>query len=234
MQTPTYGQLKDNLLRQLDLQGEVFVRPDEILDYHNEGITDLESVIHTIYEDYFMVSASISITSGVSEYALPSDIFAQKIRRLLFNDGSANQYEIKYIRDLTNTMFIVQPDLYQYLMTNAYATGPRLKFYPVPNFTSDALIYIWYLRGAKKFTGDDAETSDIPEFSHVLTQYVRWRCYQKELHPATEQALQDLENMKMMMVETLTSRRADEDNKIIPDRSFYYDCDSWDYGTRGW
>lgn len=232
MYLPTYGELKSNIERQLDLQGEVFVRPNEILDYFNEGIDELEALIHTIYEDYFRVSTFLNIVSGTDAYVLPEDIYAQKIRLVQYINGN-NIYEVNRIRDIKQIPYIVPNDWYQYDLVNTAALGPQIVFYPLPNFTSNSIIKMWYLRNAKRFTGNLNETCDIPEFTHVLCQYVRWKCYQKEVHPMTEQAGVDLDNMKMLMIETLSSRVPDENNKIRPDVSFYLDADSYDWGYYG-
>lgn len=232
MYLPTYGELKANIERQLDLQGEVFVRPDEILDYFNEAIDEIEALIHTIYEDYFRVSTFLNIVSGTNAYVLPDDIYAQKIRLVQYINGQ-NIYEVNRIRDIKEIPYIVQNDWYQYDLVNTAALGPQIVIYPTPNFTSNGIIQMWYLRNAKRFTGDETETCDIPEFTHVLNQYVRWKCYQKEVHPMTEQAGADLDNMKMLMIETLSSRVPDENNKIRPDVSFYLDADAYDWGYYG-
>lgn len=231
MYSPTYGELKNNLQMELDLQNENFITDDEYLSYFNEGVDLVESTIHTIYEDYFLTSDSITLVSGTDLYNMPADIYAQKIRGLFYNDNAANIYEIKRIKQLKDTLTFdpstTGTNIYMYLTTNGSA-GIKIKFFPVPRENS-TFITRWYLRNAKRFTADN-DVCDIPEFSMVITQYAKWKCMMKEGHPDANAAGQILQGMKQEMVETLTAKIPDEDNKIPLDTSFYNDFDTGGWG----
>ena len=75
----TWAELKDKVQRDLDLEGEVFINETELLGYANEAIDEVERQVHTLYEDYFLTKAVISLVDGTEEYALPTDIYAFKI-----------------------------------------------------------------------------------------------------------------------------------------------------------
>ena len=228
MYSPTYADLKSFLEKELDLEDETFITPEEFQYYFNEAVDMIEAACHTIYEDYFLTSATISLVNGTSAYALPSDIYAQKIRAVLYNDGEAKKYNIKRFRKLDDTLFVQTPDAYRYLLTNDSTNGNRMVFYPTPAETN-TYITIWYIRNAKRFTAD-SDVCDIPEFTNVLVQFVRWKCLSKEGHPDAQQAATDLDRMRQEMVETLTARVPDEDNTVIKDFSFYDDFDGIEYG----
>lgn len=228
MYSPTYGELLADLQKELDLEAETFITADEFLSYFNRGVDEVEAAIHTIYEDYFLTNTTVSLVSGTQNYNLPSDIYAQKIRGLFYSDGNSLQYEIRRIEKLQETQYLIQTDLYKYVLTNASASGLKLAFYPVPSETSTN-VTMWYIRNAKRFTGVDSEVCDIPEFTNVIVQYVRWKCLAKEGHPDTQAALMDLERMRQDMVDTLTARVPDEHNEVIKDISFYTDFDDWNY-----
>lgn len=228
MYSPTYAELKANLQKELDLEDETFITADEMLNYFNEAVDLVESAIHTIYEDYFLTSSSIFLVNGTQTYDLPTDIYAQKIRKILYSDGGAMKYEIKRIKKLENTMFFQTPDLYSYVIKNSSTVGLKIAFYPTPSETSSN-ITMWYIRNAAKFAVD-TDVCDIPEFTAVIVQYVRWKCLNKEGHPDTQQAAQDLMMMKQEMVDTLTARVPDEDNFIEQDMKFYRDFDDWRFG----
>lgn len=222
MYSPTYAELKANLQKELDLEDETFITAQEFLNYFNEGVDVVEASIHTIYEDYFLTNGPLSLVSGTAGYALPSDIYAQKIRGMYYNDGTT-KYDIKRVRKITDVKYVESSDFYQYIITNTSASGLRITLYPTPNETNN-YVTMWYIRNAKRFAAD-ADVCDIPEFTHVIVQYVRWKCMSKEGHPDTQQALADLERMKQEMVETLTARVPDEDYIIEGDFSFYNDFD---------
>ena len=95
MTNPTYLELTTQVKDSLDLWEETFITDSELLNYFNEAIDLVESNILTIYEDYFLAKTTLSIVSGTQDYALPSGIFAQKIRKIYYNDSSATRYEIR-------------------------------------------------------------------------------------------------------------------------------------------
>jgi hypothetical protein len=227
MASSTYLQLKTKLENDLDLSEETFISATEMLGYFNEGVAMIEDEIHTLYEDYYLApSATISLVSGTSAYSLPSDIYAQKIRALIYNDGSRS-YEVRRIRKFADIPNIDANADYRFVITNSStpATGYKLKLYPASRETSSTVMTIWYIRKANRFAVD-ADTCDIPEaFETVLIQYVRWKCRTKEGHPDTAQDLADLQGMKQKMIETLKDRVVDEDTVLTMDTSFYDDFD---------
>lgn len=228
MYSPTYLELKTYLQKELDLEDETFITSDEFMSYFNEAVDMIEAAIHNIYEDYFLTSSTLAISSGTSEYAFPSDIYAQKIRKVLYNDNGSLKYEIRRLKRLEDTLYIDSNDLFAYVITNSSSGGLKFKLYPTPQISNSA-ITIWYLRNAKRFTAN-TDVCDIPEFTNVLVQFVRWKCLSKEGHPDATQAGSDLERMKQEMVDTLTARVPDEDNTVLKDTTFYRDFDDWRFG----
>lgn len=229
MYSPTYAELKSNLQKELDLEDETFITADEFLNYFNAAVDEVESAIHTIYEDYFLTKTAISLVSGTAAYDLPTDIYAQKIRGLLYNNGGDKRYFVPRVKKLEETMWVENEDNYKYLITNTTADGLKINLYPTPQETNSNRMFLYYLRNAKRFV-DTTDVCDIPEFTHVIVQYVRWKCMSKEGHPGTQEAMQDLERMKADMVTTLEARIPDEDNFILMDNSFYMDFDDWRAG----
>jgi hypothetical protein len=228
MYSPTYSELKTYLQKELDIEDETFITADELLSYFNEGVDMVEAAIHNIYEDYFLTSTTLFMVNGTQGYSLPTDIYAQKIRRILYSDGSAQRYEIKRVKRLEDLMYVESGDLYRYIIKNSSSSGLQLMIYPTPSSTN-SFGTIWYIRNATKFADDD-DTCDIPEFTSVIVQYVRWKCLNKEGHPDAAANGAILEQMKQEMVDTLTARIPDEDNYVQKDWSFYSDFDDWRNG----
>jgi hypothetical protein len=232
MYSPTYLELKTNLQQELDIEDETFITSNELLNYFNEAIDMVESTIHTIYEDYFLDSQTMSLVSGTSLYDLPATIYAQKIRNITYNDNSTRYFEIRRIKQLKNiplyTLQTTQPYVYQYIILNSASTGLKIKLYPTP-LETNSNVTIYFLRNAKKFASD-TDVCDIPEFTSVIVQYARWKCMSKEGHPDTDMNAQVLQAMKQEMVDTLTARVPDEDNQVIMDESFYRDFDDYIVG----
>src|SRR5258708_3107880 len=115
MRSWTYLEAKTKIEDNLDLHEENFISTTEMLGFFNEAIDDIEALIHTLYEDYFLVvDAPIALVSGTSLYALPDDIYASKIRLFRYTNG-AQKYEIKPIKRLKLIDNIVAEDDYQYI-----------------------------------------------------------------------------------------------------------------------
>lgn len=228
MYSPTYAELKAYLEKELDLEDETFITEDEMLSYFNEAVDMVEAAIHNIYEDYFLTTAPLAITSGTAAYNLPSDVYAQKIRKVLYNDNGSLKYEIRRIKRIEDTLYIEQADLFGYILMNSGSLGMKMTLFPTPS-VSNSNITVWYLRNAKRFELD-TDVCDIPEFTSVVVQFVRYKCLTKEGHPDAGQAAQDLERMKQEMVDTLTARVPDEDNTVLKDTTFYRDFDDWRFG----
>ena len=220
----TWLEIKTKVQNDLDLIAEDFISEAELLDYANEAIDECEAEIHTIYEDYFMTQATLSVVQGTQEIDVPSDIYADKIRKIFTPTiGSREAYDVMRIRNLREIPRIQAEEDYRYVLVNNLDNGATsIRIYPTPreSFTAD----IWYLRNAKRLAVD-ADQCDIPEFVLYVLQFMKQRCYEKEGHPNVMKAMQDTARLKEKMRGVLANRVDDDDNKIIPDLSFYYDYD---------
>jgi len=103
---------------------EQWITDVELNKYINDGIDVAESEIHTLYEDYFLDYVSLPLVSGVEIYDLPSDIYANKIRRVIYDNTADKQYIINRIKKLEETVSVnnVNSDYYRYLLTNVGTT----------------------------------------------------------------------------------------------------------------
>jgi hypothetical protein len=214
----TLAQIKQKVQQPLDLEEEIFIRPTELLDNINEAIRDAEAKIHTIYEDYFLTSATISLVAGTSEYDLPTDMYANKIRGFVYADGS-DYYPVLRLRKFDLIPYITSEEPYNFIIKN-YPTGKKLVIFPASRITSSTALTCWYLRNAKQLV-NDTDVCDIPEFVNYIVQKTKVLCMQKEGHPLLESAEKKLMDEDKLMVETLTVSIPDEDNRISMDLSSY-------------
>lgn len=236
MEYKTLDDIKNKLKRDLYLQDATFVEDSasapELTDLINEAIDDVEAEVHTIYEDYFLAQGTISLVSGTKDYSLPANIYASKIRALVYTNGSIiysiervkNQREFEEF-ELTDQYAPNGPSTqgYLYKLINQSATlGVQVRFFPTPQETAPNVIKIWYLRNANKLsTGTDK--CDVPEFFNYIVQFVKVRIYEKEMHPNLGQALLERDRLKNLMQETLAEMIPDADSEIAKDFSFYED-----------
>lgn len=221
----TYAQIKTKVTQDLAIEDEDFIQSGEFLGYVNEGIREAEAEIHSLYEDYFLTKATLTLVQGQEEYAFPSNVYANKIRRIMYRNGS-DVYTLERLRDwkkfenYTIELINQTSTRYEYLLLNSTAGAPTIVLSP-PSKLDGPYVTIWYLREANRLAVD-TDICDIPEFVNFVMQYVKVRCYEKEVgHPNLPKAMQDLEQQREQMCGTLAQMVPDADNKIEGDYSTY-------------
>lgn len=224
MELLTYSQIKEKIENDLDLSDEDFISETELLGYINEAIDDCESIIHNLGLEakYFLTTDTLTLVSGTSDYDPPSDIFANKISKVFYVNGS-KKYEVFRIRDLRDTQWINPGEDYRYLILNLTA-GVKWRFFPTPT-ESGAYIQRYYIRNVRKLTtsASASNTCEIPESVNFIFQHVKKRVYEKEGNPNLPEAVQDLKIQHDLMVQNLQEYVPDENNSVIPDFTFYED-----------
>jgi hypothetical protein len=224
----TKKKIIDKVLLDLDLQEETGITPSEMEGYLHEAIGDCEAIIHNIDEDYFVRSRALPIVAGVRRVSLPADIYASKIRGMIYNDGS-KRYAIKRIRPYqefeTLTELDINPsseDELRYLLVNDdAATDVQIEFHPAPAITSSTVVTLWYLRDASRPTAD-GDLCDIPEFINYIFAHMKRSCMAKEgLGVAPPEAHAAVSKQESRMTATLENRTPDNDSELQLDLGHY-------------
>lgn len=219
----TLKEIRDKVIDDLDLYEETFVDEPEIDQFINEGIKKAESNIHTLYEDYFLSTYTISITPSEYLYDYPSDIYANKVRMIIFQDGN-DAYEVKRAINVKENLLyekVAQP-----------TSGCTLKWYPIntasdgrkirifPNTSDTGTLEIWYIRNAAQLV-NDGDVCDIDEFSTLVELHAKTQILLKDGDPrAADMALLEQKEGERM-VNSLSDMVQDDDNEIFQDLSHY-------------
>lgn len=221
----TWSEIRTKVENECDLQDETFVRSDELLEYVNEAIDEAEAEIHSLYEDYFLTSSDIPVVAADQLLALPTDIYAHKIRRIIFSTGGNGQvytvdrlqdwkkFEVKAVADAYNTT-----DLYQWFMVNSTPGEPKIQV--VPALREAGTMKVWYLRNANRLY-TDTDICDIPEFINFIFSHMKVKVYEKEGNPMLEEALQKLAMERERMSGTLAQMVPDAQNEVEMDTRLY-------------
>ncbi len=224
----TLSEIRSKIEAECDLEDEDFVRSSELVGYINEAIDEAEAEIHALYEDYFLKSLEVPVAAGVTQLDMPTDIYAHKIRRIIFRQGlsaeSTTVYTVDRVRDwkkfeqkaLYDTQLTT--DLYRYFITNAVPGSPKIEIMPKVNETG--VFVIWFLRNANRLE-NDTDVCDIPEFVNFIFAHTKMKVYAKEGHPGEQSAMMKLEQERERMVSVLAQMVPDADNNIELDTSFY-------------
>lgn len=231
MVNPTYEEIAAKIMRECDLEDEVFIVPDELMGYYNDAVDEAEAEIHGIYEDYFLASKPLRLETGESLYSLPPDIYANKIRRVIYNNGADLLYEVQRIRDWKKFFQKAETDtfgqnelFYRYLLQNSSADeGVELVLVPKSRETSDANVLIWYIRNANRAVVA-TDKCDIPEFLNFIYAHMRCSIRRKEFNGEVPgQDLAELEKQRKLMIDTLTNMVPDDQTEVEQDLSHYND-----------
>lgn len=225
----TWGEIKAKVESELDLTEETFIDADEMMGYANDAVDEAESLIHTLYEDYFLTKAPITLVDGTDSYDLPSNIYAQKIRGIIYANGT-RIYEVKRIREWRKFLkyrmartYQTKTEDYRYFLVNDTAGSPQIVLSP-PAYEDGEFLEIWFLRQANRFTAD-SDVCDIPEFVSYIFAYLSERVAFKEQAggPKHQAAIGDLQGVRDNMQATLAQMVADNDTEIEADTTFYED-----------
>ena len=86
----TFGDLNTQLLKELDLEGEEFISPDEIKGYWNRAVSVAEGHIITLgmRDKYFLARTKLSTVLGQEEITLPENLYANKIIKIVYRLGA--------------------------------------------------------------------------------------------------------------------------------------------------
>ena len=218
----TLKQIRDKVIDDLDLEEESFVDKEELNEWIRDGVNKVQSNIHTLYEDYFLSNISVPLVEGQNLYDFPADIFANKIRMIMFYDGNES-YEIKRSKHLRSSIAndLTDPDsnntLTWYPVNNA-SNGRKIRLFPSTTDTGN--MEIWYIRNAKELINDD-DVCDIDEYSNVVELYVKTQVFLKDGDVRAEASAVLEKEAGALMVTSLSEMVIDDENEVEPDYSFY-------------
>ena len=247
MRSYTFAQAKNEVETSYDLLEETFISPDEMVSIFNRAVHEAESIILGMYEDYFLSSGNLTMVVGGTLLTLPTDIYAQKIRKIVYQGGTGGSliYNIKQIRgqDIFEQISMINTfglwDDYRYILVNPTGnTQAQIQIAPPSREASTTNVTIWYIRSAQRIlqaselsppqspTAPNSAAQlntvlDIPEFSSFIIEYAKYLCLLKDTDPRLPEQKEIMLNQKSLMMASLKERIADNDTTIVPDMHMY-------------
>lgn len=147
MQFLTWSEAKTKIQEKIDIQDEVFVSPAELLRYCHDAIDYTEAEIHkfNVADKYFESVYPIQITSGIQDYQMPPNIYANKILKFIKNTPN-DVYEIERLtrlnryRDAAYLEHNGDSNSLSYMIINDSGnTKPVLRIFPRPTQSISAV-----------------------------------------------------------------------------------------------
>lgn len=220
----TLSDIRTKMERELDLEAEEFIQPEEMVEYINDAITKAEAHIINLglRDKYFQKRTRINLVSGQEDYDLPTDIYADKIIKIIYQNealiypvkpiASENMYEaIQFVNQFslgTNTA-------YRYLIRHDDPGEEKLQIVPRPQESVTNGLTVWHYRDANRLEEDD-DVCDLPEIAYQFVyDHVRVKVYEKERGQSWLTAKDDRDRSEKDMVETLQQQIADSDMTLL-------------------
>ena len=163
MKVWTFLEASTKVLTDFDLLDETWVSPNELGGYFNEGIKEAEAEIIGTREDYFKTKYYIPFVAGVGQYPLPYNIYGNKIRGVIYANGSViypiKQYRRRFqFEDVALTDQYGQADDYRYILLNDIPGQAVFDMHPVaretavlaPQASLFAPAIMYYIRHAQR------------------------------------------------------------------------------------
>ena len=218
---------------------EGFVKEDELIEFANNAIEELASIIVNLHEDYYLATTTIPLVSNTGDYALPENIYADKIRKVFFIEDNCF-HEVTRAKDLSTTPnFLVNQQNnikpYKYILVNPDETGTKLRIFPTPKENYPTEVYVYYIRDIKKLEYYDAlgaklpqqdiddQKIDVNEFGKYVFLKLSEYIYEKEKDPMLQKVSSDIEKYEKFIIETLSNRVPDENDELLLDKTYMND-----------
>jgi hypothetical protein len=230
MEFLTWGDIKSEVQKDHNIEGDPEYDEQELINMCNRAINRVEARIIGLQQDYFLTKAPvINVPAGDLEVAIPSDIYANKIRRVFWKTASYNKkrlYRATNIDDMeqeyANTGSYEEFKKLRYMILNDGTAGRRI----VLSYSRDASeITIYYTRNANRFTlaGGDSQICDIPEYADGVIAYMKYLVEMKDKSPTVGATKQDYIDIMKELTDGLAQAVNDEDMMIEPDTEIFDD-----------
>jgi len=225
----TLDDIRTKIERDVDIEAEEFIQPEELIEYINDAITLAEAHIINLglRDKYFLTKDTIDLVSGQADYDLPTNIYANKIFKIVYEFG-ADIYPLAPIdsEEMFQNIQILNKyettDLYRYLLRHDTPGVEKLQLVPKARLSVTDGLTVWYYRDANRLSVA-ADVCDLPEIAvQFIYQYVKVKVYEKERGQAWAVAKDELSTMEQLMVTTLQQQIVDSDlTKMDQDFSIY-------------
>lgn len=220
----TLSEIKTKIERDLDIEEEEFIQPDELTEYINDGISRAESIIEKLggRDKYFLSKLTFDAVLGQEDYDLPVNIYENKLKKVIYRNGRARVYPIRelvgvYMYEDIQLLndYQTTDDNYRYIIRHDVPGQEKFQLIPATRENVVGGITMWFIREANKLSVD-ADICDLPEIAmQFLYQYVKKCVYEKEKGQEWQIASEELKEVTQVMIEGLTGQIADEDRSEI-------------------
>lgn len=218
----TFGELNDELVKELDLEGEEFIDGPELIKLWNRAVGIAEGHLITLglKDKYLLGREFLSLTQGQEEIALPSSLYGNKIIKVVYHVGatfytvlpleSKDMFEnYEYLNSFSTT------DFYRYMITHTTPGSQKFLVVPKARETQANAMTVWFSRSANRYSVD-SDICDLPTLAYeFLNTYVTEKVYKKESHVNYQEAKADRQEKEQLMQSVLSGQISDSQMSVM-------------------
>ena len=180
----TLLEMKEKIKSDLEMREEQYLPDSDIVKLINDAVSDAHKHIVRVYEDYFLSFYTQPLAADQSIITLPTDIFADKIRAIIYRDGDIGSASItcefskvKSLRDAMNVRNIISNNsgaMRLWLLTDQSVSSRAIKL--IPETGRAGFVDMWYVRRPAIMV-NDSDLCPIPEFADYVVQKAKVAYY---------------------------------------------------------
>lgn len=206
----------------LDIEEEGFWSDADLNRFINTCIRELNSELLTLYEDYFLCVQTTSLVSAQKDYSYPTDIYHDKIRKIIYINGNT-KYEVMRIRDLLTIPEIEDSDDFMWIPIYDATTGRKIRLHPTPSASETNVLTIYYIREIPEMTSDII-TLPYTQLQDYIIAKTKYYCEMKDQNVETAQ-IYEQESARYMrgIVESFSTMILDGNDELKVSSEFYED-----------
>lgn len=230
MEFLTWGDIKAEVQKDLGIEGDPEYDEQELVNMCNRAINRVESKVIQLQQDYFLtrLEPNIAVSKDVLEYDLPTDVYANKIRRVFWDQTGYNRKRLYRAKNIDDMEQMRDWDSYnfkrklRYMILNSASAGRKIT---LSYSDSDAELVVYYTRNANRFnaTDGDGQICDIPEFVDAVIAHMKYQVEYKDKSPTVTISKQEYLDIIDELTSSLGQAVNDEDMMIEPDTEIWDD-----------
>ena len=219
--TVTLANLRLQVRQRADMVNSTFVTDAEFNQYINNSATALyDLLIQKFGNEYYLSTASISTTSSVDSYNLPTDFYKLigvdmlisgldyvSLRPFMFSERNMNNANV------SRTIYGI-PDVRYRLV------GSQIRLSPVPNAANT--LRLWYIPNLPEMSSDSSTTDGVNGWEEFIVVDAAIKALQKEESDVSVLIAQK-QGLIKRIEEAAENRDAGSGDRVSDVRRSYYD-----------
>lgn len=222
MATYVYEDVVEEIEAEMDIQSSDTITAPMMKGFANGAIRDAASIIHDLFEGYFLTYDRLTTIVGQASYDMPENLYAQKIVKVVYS-SQARKYEVIRPTSLLDLEDVSSGDDYVWNPeSNVAGSGAAFVLYPTPTVAETEIMRRWFIRVPNIIVAV-TDTIDIPQFIDFIKFHMKSEIAVIIGHPLLSWYMGERDKLEQRMRSTLSTMVLDGAPGLKGDLSFYDD-----------